>query len=171
MYDNFNRFIVSLNLIVALQPLSDSLPDGGEERAHLLRDLLPRLLAANRSLKDRVAELEDKNSDLARENAELTARLERLTSATAAGGDEGIILGNYNGQVALKAGRPDMLIDALYNPALPGANVYVMAFLSTYRAWTDGKAVMEHVMRSFQSVVSADPAADNGEYFFVVSSL
>jgi hypothetical protein len=40
--------------------------------------------------------------------------LQQLSSQASAGGDEGVILGNYNGQIALKAGTPEKLVEALY---------------------------------------------------------
>jgi len=139
-----------------LQPL----PAGADERAELLRDLLPRLLAANRSLKDQVQELEERNADLMRENAELAAQLGRLSAASASGVGEGLILGNYNGQVAVKAATPEKLIDALFNPASPGAVTFVTTFLYTYRSWTDALTVIERLRATFVSIVTAPAATD-----------
>jgi hypothetical protein len=140
-------------------PLSAPVPTSNEERTELLRDLLPRLLAANRSLKDQVQELEERNADLVRENAELAAQLSRLSAASTSS-DEGLILGNYNGQVALKAATPEKLMDALYNPASPGAVSFVTTFLYTYRAWTDGVTVIDRIKNTFASIVTAPAATD-----------
>jgi hypothetical protein len=141
--------------------LSAPVPTGSEERTELLRDLLPRLLAANRSLKDQVQELEERNADLARENAELSAQLSRLSAApTSSGGDEGLILGNYNGQVALKAATPEKLMDALHNPASPGAVAFVTTYLYTYRAWTDSITVIDRIKQTFVTIITAPAATD-----------
>jgi hypothetical protein len=135
-------------------------PAGAEERAELLRDLLPRLLAANRSLKDQVQELEERNADLARENAELAAQLGRLSAASSSASGDGLILGNYNGQMAVKAATPDKLTDALFNPASPGAVAFVTTFLYTYRSWTDALTVIDRLRATFTSIVTAPAATD-----------
>lgn len=42
------------------------------------------------------------------------SRLQQLSSQVSSTGNEGVILGNYNGQIALKAGTPEKLVEALY---------------------------------------------------------
>lgn len=121
------------------------------DRLELLRKLIPEMLLQNGNLKRKIVELEEKISSLTELNRDLASRLSELSSKSDFG--DGLILGNFNGKVSVKAGSTQALIEVVCNPNHQGDAVEFMnVFLLTYRNWTDGTSVLDFLCTRLKDV-------------------
>jgi len=141
-----------------------------EARQIVLRKLVPEIIQQNAQLKGRLLELEEKYKEAQRQNNQLQVRLAELTTRSDSG--DGLIMGNYNGKVVVKAATPEKLLDAVYNPNHQTSVAdFAGVFLLTYHAWTDAATVILALRTKFEEAAAAagdDGGSNDGKDMLVV---